>query len=104
MLEIGAASGLCLLPDRYGYDYGGPCVAPSVADAPVFLCRANPATPIPRQPLDVTWRLGLDLHPLDVTKPEHTAWLETLVWPEQDSRLQRLRAALSVARRDPPRV
>jgi hypothetical protein len=104
LFEVGASAGLCLLPDRYGYDYGGRCVAPSAADAPVFPCRANPATPIPREPLRVAWRLGLDLHPLDVTKPEHTAWLETLVWPEHDVRLQRLRAALAVSRRDPPRV
>ena len=32
------------------------------------------------------------------------AWLETLVWPEQQERLVRLRAAIEIARRDPPRV
>jgi hypothetical protein len=31
-------------------------------------------------------------------------WLETLVWPEQQGRRERLRAAIEVARRDPPRV
>jgi hypothetical protein len=104
LLEVGAAAGLCLLPDRYGYDYAGRGVASSIADAPMFPCRANAATPIPRQKLRVAWRLGLDLHPLDVANAEHAAWLETLVWPEHDARLQRLRAALAVARRDPPRV
>jgi hypothetical protein len=104
LLEVGAAAGLCLQPDRYGYDYGRRCVASSMADAPVFPCRANAATPIPRQTLRVAWRLGLDLHPLDVGNAEHAAWLETLVWPEHDARLQRLRRALTIARRDPPRV
>jgi hypothetical protein len=32
------------------------------------------------------------------------AWLELLVWPEQDDRRERLRHAVSVARADPPRL
>jgi hypothetical protein len=32
------------------------------------------------------------------------AWLETLVWPEQENRAQNLRLAISVARTDPPTV
>ena len=32
------------------------------------------------------------------------AWLETLVWPEQQERLAGLRAAIEIARRDPPLV
>jgi hypothetical protein len=104
LLEVGAAAGLCLLPDRYGYDYGRSRLAPPFPDAPVFACAANAAVPIPREHMRVVWRLGLDLHPLDVTNAEHSAWLETLVWPEHAGRLRRLRAALAMARRDPPLV
>ena len=32
------------------------------------------------------------------------AWLENLVWPEQDDRRARLRAAIEVTRADPPRL
>lgn len=103
LLEVGAAAGLCLLPDRYGYDFGRRFLAPPTADAPVFPCSVS-AEPIPRQHLEVVWRLGLDLHPLDVTNNDDTAWLETLVWPEHTARLQRLRAALEISRRDPPNV
>jgi hypothetical protein len=107
LLEVGAAAGLCLLPDRYGYDYGRARLAPEGVDAeaaPVFPCRANDATPLPDALPRVVWRAGLDLNPLDVADPDAAAWLETLVWPEQEARAERLRAAMDVARRDPPRV
>jgi hypothetical protein len=104
LLEVGAAAGLCLLPDRYGYDYGARHLAPPSADAPVFACTANAATPVPHQQVRIAWRLGLDLHPLDATNVEHSSWLEALVWPEHAARLQRLRAALALARREPPHV
>jgi hypothetical protein len=62
------------------------------------------ATPLPTSCPEVVWRAGLDLHPIDVTDPDGTSWLETLVWPEHRERADRLRAALRVARRDPPQV
>jgi hypothetical protein len=37
-----------------------------------------------------------------VTDDDATAWLENLVWPEQDDRRERLRAAIEVTRREPP--
>jgi hypothetical protein len=104
LLEVGAAAGLCLLPDRYGYAYGERRLAPASSDAPIFPCRADAATPLPAEHLRVTWRMGLDVHPLDVADAADCAWLETLVWPEQSDRLHRLRAAIAVARRDPPRI
>ena len=104
LLEVGASAGLCLLPDRYGYDYGASRLAPGSANAPIFPCRASAATPVPAAHPRVVWRLGLDLHPVDVADAADCAWLETLVWPEQSDRLDRLRAAIAVARQDPPRV
>ena len=105
LLEVVASAGLCLLPDRYAYDYGGAAIGPSAAGsgaAPVFPCEANQYTPLPRRNVDVDWRAGLDLNPLDVQSDEDAAWLQTLVWPEHRNRAVRLKAALNVARRDPP--
>jgi hypothetical protein len=108
LLEVGAAAGLCLLPDRYAYDYGGGHLVPPVlrvaAEPPTFACRAGSSTPLPDRGVEVAWRAGLDLAPIDVHDPEQVAWLETLVWPGEGSRLELLRSAIEVARADPPRV
>jgi hypothetical protein len=107
LLEVGASAGLCLLPDRYAYDYGRARLEPAEAGehpAPVFPCRADDATPLPDALPRIAWRAGLDLNPLDVSDPEEAAWLETLVWPGHEARAERLRMALQIARDDPPRV
>lgn len=104
LIEVGASAGLCLLLDRYGYDYGALQLAPPTPTAPVFPCRADAATPLPTAQPTVAWRLGLDLDPVDVTDPERCRWLETLVWPEQVDRLHRLRTAIAVARQDKQRI
>jgi hypothetical protein len=104
LLEVGASAGLCLLPDRYAYDYDGHRIEPAVrvgAEPPVFACRASATTPLPERAPEVVWRAGLDLAPVDI---DDVAWLEALVWPGEGDRLAQLRAALTVARADPPRV
>ena len=104
LIEVGAAAGLCLLPDRYGYDWGQARLDPPDGVGPVFPCEADPSTPFPSTYPEIAWRVGLDLNPLDVTNMEEMDWLRTLVWPEQVDRLVRLDAAIEVARRDPPCV
>jgi len=103
LIEVGASAGLCLLPDRYGYDYGRGWIGGSPG-VPVFTCRAASSVPLPDAVPRIAWRAGLDLDPIDLRDDEQVAWLETLVWPDQPDRLERLRAAVAVARRDPPQV
>jgi hypothetical protein len=106
LLEVGASAGLCLLPDRYAYDYDGLRLAPPDADrsTPVFACRTIGNVPVPAEMPRVAWRAGIDLNPVEPGNDDQAAWLETLVWPGQAHRLTGLRGALAVARRDPPAV
>jgi hypothetical protein len=104
LLEVGASAGLCLLPDRYGYDFGGSLAGD--VDSPLRLACRVEGEPPPAGPgaVRVAWRAGIDLNPLDVTDPDDVRWLRTLVWPEQHDRLRRLDTAIALARADPPRV
>lgn len=102
LIEVGASAGLCLYPDRYRYRYDGRPAIGS-ADSPVSLdCRTTGAVPLPDAPPTVAWRAGVDLNPLDVRDPDDVRWLESLVWPEQLDRLDRLCDAVRVARAEPP--
>jgi hypothetical protein len=108
LLEVGASAGLCLLPDYYAYDYGGghevQPTASSGVEAPCFACRAGGGTPLPARGVSVAWRAGLDLAPIDLRDDAEVRWLEALVWPGEEYRLPRLRAACEVARVVSPRV
>ncbi|MEV6348398.1 DUF2332 domain-containing protein [Actinoplanes sp. NPDC051851] len=100
LIDVGASAGLNLFPDRYTYDYGGRNVGDS---GPVVACAAT-GLPVPRRLPEVVWRAGVDLNPLDVTDPDHVAWLDALIWPEHEHRRERLRAAIAIAQTDPPRL
>lgn len=102
LVEVGTSAGLCLYPDRYGYDYDGRPVGPP---SPVQLrCTTSGPVPVPTALPEVVARIGIDLNPLDVTDPDDLAWLRALVWPGpvEAERLQRLDAAAAIAAQEPP--
>lgn len=100
LLEVGASAGLCLLPDRYGYRFRDGVLLGS--GSPVLDCDVD--GPAPTTLPDIRWRLGIDLHPLDVRDAEDRRWLESLIPLDRPDRRARLAAALDTARVDPPRV
>lgn len=101
LLEVGASAGLCLYPDRYDYDWR-PVGRLTGSGGPTLRCDVVGAMPVPTTPLQVSWRGGIDLNPLDVNDEESMRWLTMLVWPEQHQRRQRLSEAIAIARQDPP--
>jgi hypothetical protein len=104
LVEVGAAAGLTLLPDVYSYDYDGHRVAGTDPYAPTLSCRPGGRAPLPRQALEVAWRAGIDLNPLDVNDADDVAWLSCLVWPGEADRAERLHAAVAAACRQPPTI
>src|SRR5215469_987483 len=62
------------------------------------------ALPLPDGVPQVVWRLGLDLNPIDILSDEQVEGLELLVCRVRKNVAEKLRAAINVARSDPPRV
>lgn len=108
LVELGPSAGLNLLLDRFGYAYrdeAGALVRAGVAASPVQLrCDVlGPLRPpVPTAPLPLAARVGIDASPVDVTDPDACRWLEACLWPGVPERAERLRAALALARLDPP--
>lgn len=100
LLELGSSAGLNLRIDRYWYEqdatsWGDP-------DSAVRFVDLWPgATPPLGVPAGISTRAGCDRDPIDAADPENALTLLSYVWPDQDQRLQRLRAALDVARDAP---
>ncbi len=111
LLEVGAAAGLCLYPDRYSVRYSTPSGTvrfdPDAGPSSVTLaCELDDASAIPDRMPDVVWRRGIDLAPIDAADPDAIAWLATLIWPgpAHDDRVARLRAAARIVAADPPEI
>jgi len=101
LIEVGASAGLCLYPDRYDYEWVGHGRLTG-SGGPTLSCAVDGPMPVPHRYPDVAWRGGIDLNPLDVHDQDAMSWLATLVWPEQDHRVDRLEKAIEIARREPP--
>ncbi|HUA49406.1 MAG TPA: DUF2332 domain-containing protein [Solirubrobacteraceae bacterium] len=104
LLEVGASAGLNLLVDRYAYQVddhelgtpGSPLrfVDPWAPPPPIDLGAAAAA-------LRIVARGGCDVAPMDPRAPDDQLTLLSYIWPDELPRIDRLRAALSVAAEDP---
>jgi len=104
LLEAGAAGGLLLQPDRYGYDYhsarGGELASPLR-----LVCQLLPPLDPPIPPrVAIAWRVGIDLAPVDVNDAREVRWLAACLWPEHNERGDDLRRAVALAQESPPRI
>ena len=104
LVEVGASAGLNLLWDRYRVDYSdgrqwGDASSPVRIETEL---RGPGKPPLPRTALKVAGRIGIDLNPIDVRDMDAVQWLRALVWPEERRQLQRLDAAVALARTAPP--
>lgn len=102
LIEVGASAGLNLLLDRYAYDYGEAGVLGDPASPVVIPCVLRNEVPLPDRVPEVVWRHGIDLEPIDVRDDDAVRWLESCVFVDHADRLGRLRAAIELARVDPP--
>lgn len=102
LIEVGASAGLNLRFDRYGYRIAGRAFGDPTSDVQIV---ADAYGPTPAPDLDVlptvASRCGVDLHPIDPQDSAARAWLEALIWPENQHQRALLAAALRLVDADP---
>ena len=97
---MGCSAGLNLRWDRYAFDTGL-TVAGDPASALRFAGVWRGRAADLGLPVRVVERRGCDISPIDSSSPEGARRLESFIWPDQDERLARLRAAIEIARETP---
>jgi hypothetical protein len=95
MLELGASAGLNLNWDRFAYDH--PPWGRADLDGPRIPTRIDGAAPLWRD-IAIASRAACDQNPLDVTNAEDRLRLRAYIWADQTVRLERLNAAMDLAR------
>lgn len=103
-LEIGASAGLNMNWDRYAYDVGAAGAWGDPA-SPVRLGAEWDGAPPPFDfRAEVVERRACDQNPVPITTAREALRLKAYVWPDQTVRMERLSAAIEVARCYPPKV
>ena len=100
LFEVGASGGLNLFADRFCYQFGG--ARRGDAASGVVLSPEWSGTPPPLAEPRIVRRMGCDRNPLDITLVDHRDRLLAYIWPDQPTRIERIKAALEIAQRDPP--
>ncbi|MCF6315906.1 MAG: DUF2332 domain-containing protein [Marinosulfonomonas sp.] len=100
LYEVGASGGLNLFADRFAYQFGDARRGDS-ASGVVLSPEWSGAEP-PVAEAKIVRRMGCDQSPLDVTREDHRNRLMAYIWPDQPTRIDRIKAALEIAQRDPP--
>ncbi|MBW8636418.1 DUF2332 family protein [Hoeflea sp. WL0058] len=96
--EVGASAGLNLLMDRFHYRFGD--VEYGEKASPVHLEPDWKGCLPPAVDLDIVARRGCDLRPFDLRSEDDRIRLRSYTWPDQQDRLDRLDAAIELARKN----
>lgn len=96
--EVGASAGLNLLFDHYHYDLGHGSWGDPQSPVQISSHWHGQPPALSIKP-GIASRAGCDRNPLPIATEAERRRLEAYVWPDQVERLQRLRAAMTLARR-----
>jgi len=105
LVELGPSAGLNLIWDRYGFRYGNGGWGDLDSD---LVLDGEERSLVPRalleQRVEIAQRIGIDLEPIDVTTDAGARLLECFIWADQPERIDRLRRAIELLRRNPPEL
>jgi hypothetical protein len=102
LVEFGSSAGLNLFWDGYGYTYhsrnGAPVRVGIDSKIQVDCELRGSKRPHNLAIPQVSSRIGMDLHPIDVHDSKEVAWLQALIWPEHRKHSMLLQESAELAR------
>ncbi len=104
LLEIGCSAGLNLQWSQFRYDLGAWTWGDAASPVAISTEWNGDDPGLGDVRVEVRERSGCDIAPRAIDDDEGVRDLECFVWADQPERLTQLRAAVEVARRDPPDV
>ena len=96
LLEVGASAGLNLRWDRFRYEADGFAWGPPSSPVKLQFELSGDPPPLPSD-VEIGSRHGCDASPIDPLTEDGRLTLLTYIWPDQEERIARMRAALEVA-------
>ena len=100
LFELGASGGLNLQVAEFGYEFAGKKFGAQNSDLNLTP-KWEGALP-PRSNINIVSKRGCDLNPLSVEKNKDCEKLIAYLWPDQKPRIERVNAAIKIARKSPP--
>ena len=102
LFELGASGGLNLYADQFHRQIPGAAIGNPDATVRLHPDGSGPLPPTRLQ--TVVSRRAVDLNPLDPTDPTDQLRLLAYLWPDQPDRMSHTRAAIGIAKVDPPKI
>jgi hypothetical protein len=103
-LEVGASAGLNLNFDRFYACYKQLRMGDPQSSLRFMGDWFGNEPIVPRNAAKVVQRKGVDPYPIDITNEDEELRLLSFIWPDQRERLQRLRAAIDIAKQHKPLI
>ena len=100
LYELGASGGLNLQAAEFGYEFSGKKFGTQQSNL-ILTPNWEGAVP-PASTVSIISKRGCDLNPLSVERGEDCEKLIAYLWPDQNPRIERVKAAIEIAKQSPP--
>jgi hypothetical protein len=102
LYELGVSAGVNTMMDRFAFNLGEVRVGPQ--DSPVLIKPEWRGPPPPEGKVEIVSIEGCDRAPIDLTDEAQALRLKSYVWAENTARLNRLDAAIGLAKQQRPKL
>lgn len=96
LIDVGTSSGLNLLMNQYFYMYSDGTSVGDPTSKLTLSCENRESRLRVNQLPKIQLRIGIDLNPIDLQKPDEKLWALSLIWPDQVERVERLKSAIQI--------